>query len=349
MKELLRVLQDSLVRKEPVELVTIIESSGSVPREAGARMAVNAHGRIYGTTGGGIAEHLAEEYAKSLLSQKQSGFKEYILHPNEEADLGAKCGGIIRVYFQYLDPEDDRLLPVIETGLGCFTSPDAAWLVIELDAPGFGVLGDTKIIGWCGEALPDPAPFRQSKGTRIQQSGRHWFSEPLLSRGFVYVFGSGHVSQELVPVLAHLGFRCAVFDDRSEFKERFPAAEAFVTGDYNAIGRSITITAHDYAVIMTKGHVFDYQAEVYALGTPARYIGIIGSRTKLEFMEGRLKAAGCTDAELHADRIHAPIGVPCNSKTPAEIAVSVAAELIRVRAEEKMESEAGNREFEIKT
>jgi xanthine dehydrogenase accessory factor len=124
-----------------------------------------------------------------------------------------------------------------------------------------------------------------------------------------------------------------VFDDRGEFTrpELFPGAAGVIQGAFDHIGNYISLGANDYAVIVTRGHRWDYDAWAFALRGPAAYIGVIGSRTKHAFVRERLRAAGFSEAEIHAPRVHAPIGIDIGSKSPAEVAVSIAAELIKVR------------------
>ena len=160
------------------------------------------------------------------------------------------------------------------------------------------------------------------------------FSEPLVSGGFVYIFGGGHIARELVPLLARLDFRCVVFDDREEFlgNDLFPLAEKCIPGDFDHIGKYLCLTERDYAVIVTRGHLCDLEAWAFALDSPAVYIGVIGSKAKHAFVKGQLQERGYGDAVINAPRVHAPIGVDIKSETPAEIAVSIAAELIQERA-----------------
>jgi len=156
----------------------------------------------------------------------------------------------------------------------------------------------------------------------------------IVSIGFVYIFGGGHVAQELVPLLARLYFRCIVFEDREEFagKELFPGAEKIILGDFNYIENSVTLGKNDYAVVLTRGHLFDLEAWAFALKSDAAYIGVIGSKSKHEFVKGQLIERGFTSDTINASRVHAPIGIKIKSETPAEIAVSIAAELIQFRA-----------------
>lgn len=148
----------------------------------------------------------------------------------------------------------------------------------------------------------------------------------------VYIFGGGHVGTELVPVLEHLGFRVVLMDDREEFaaSKRHPKAERTICGDFSDISRYVTITADDYVVIMTHGHIADRTVLLQAMKTRATYIGCIGSRRKVEATNRFLMENGIPESEL--GRIHSPIGIELFGDTPEEIAISVAAELIRHRA-----------------
>jgi xanthine dehydrogenase accessory factor len=141
------------------------------------------------------------------------------------------------------------------------------------------------------------------------------------------------VGQETEHLLSHLDFRCVVYDDREEYTAPalFAPETRTICHSFTAIGERVTLAADDYCVILTHGHQSDFQSFLFALESPVRYIGVIGSRRKLAFVEGRLKEAGFTTDQIHAPRVHAPIGLEIGSETPAEVAVSIAAELIKVR------------------
>lgn len=157
----------------------------------------------------------------------------------------------------------------------------------------------------------------------------------LTPSGRVYIFGGGHVAQALVPALAAVDFRCVVLEDREDFcrPELFPGVEEtrlIQNGDPAAYAG---ITAEDYVAVMTRGHKDDLTVQAQALKTPAKYIGVIGSRKKTAAVFARLRDMGYTDADLQ--RITTPIGLSIKAETPAEIAVSIAAQLIQLRAETK--------------
>jgi xanthine dehydrogenase accessory factor len=339
MKELFLAMRELLARGEPFTLVTVVGASGSTPRGPGARMLVGRKGRIWGTIGGALPEHLAIGDARSLAGRGGgSCLKDYVLHENEAADIGAKCGGEISVYSQYID---SRLSALVEKALECFSEKKASWFIMSLDGgrapenpgPSFCLAREEGIAALEGGPPARLSPLLKNQCVRLEQDGLVWFSEPLAPGGFVYVFGGGHVAQELVPLLGRLDFRCVVFDDREEFtrRELFPGAEDIIRGDFKKIG--LSLGAEDYVVIVTRGHIWDFEAEAFALKSEAPYIGVIGSRTKHAFVRKRLLEAGFSREEIDAPRVHAPIGLDIGSKTPAELAVSIAAELIRTRSE----------------
>lgn len=336
-------MHERLTRNEPLVLATLIAGSGSTPRDAGARMLVGNSGRIWGSVGGALAEHLVIEEAAALIAKRGgSSLGNYILHENETADIDAKCGGEFTVFSQYLDVEIPGLIDFIEKGLARFSEKEGTWFIMDVSGNPEGVslilAAKDRVIASLGKIPADteslPQVMCKQSCILLERDGLRCFSQPLAAAGFVYVFGGGHVAQELVPLLDRLGFRCVVFDDRAEFtrQELFPCAANVIRGEFEVIEKYIHLDKNDYVVILTRGHRWDYEAEAFALRGKAAYIGVIGSKSKHAFVQGRLKEAGFTEAEIHAPRVHAPIGMDIGSKTPAEIAVSIAAELIKVRA-----------------
>ena len=357
MKELFLLMRERLLAKESLVLVTVVESTGSTPRCAGAMMLVGKGSgqtglRLWGSTGGSRSEHLAIEEATSLLLSNDpihgkpyhSAYsKRYLLHADEAADIGAVCGGEILIFFRFLDAGEPGFIKVIEKGIACFTQEKPAWFIVGEQALGIAMdtaTGETpkdSFLFSTGTGPENLTPLLKGKPILIEETGKLWFAQPLVSGGFVYVFGGGHVAQELVPLLDHLDFRCIVFDDREEFArcDLFPDADRVILGDFENIGKCITLNEKDYVVIVTRGHVWDYESWAFALSNQAAYIGVIGSNAKHEFVKERLRKRGFENAVIDAPRVHAPIGIDIKSDTPAEIAVSIAAELISIRAQQR--------------
>ncbi len=158
------------------------------------------------------------------------------------------------------------------------------------------------------------------------------FIEPITMPNVV-VFGAGHVARALCAVLVPAGFRFIVADDRREFStpERFPLAAECRTGSWEEIVQSIAFDPSDFVIVMTRGHKDD-TAVLRALEKPTqacRYLGLIGSKSKLITLTRHLRESGVSEAFL--ERIKTPIGLPIGARSAEEIAISVAAELIQIR------------------
>ena len=345
MKELFLLVQKYLLKNEPLVLATVTESSGSTPRGSGAQMLVGkapdgSAVRLWGSIGGGISEYSAIGEAGGLLSPGEPpgpkvSFKKYSLNPHDAAGLGAACGGEASVFFRSLDAAEPGLLELIEKGIACFGEQKETWLIMEACGDfSLGLAREDGFIFFTAAAPKNPLPLLKDVPVLVREDAKIFFSAPLVRSGFVYVFGGGHVAQELVPLLNHLEFRCIVFDDREEFSraDLFPGAEKVILGDFENIGKHITLAKNDYAVIVTRGHLWDLEAWAFALDSPAAYIGVIGSKTKHEFVREKLRERGFESEAINAPRVHAPIGIDIKSESPAEIAVSIAAELVLVRA-----------------
>jgi xanthine dehydrogenase accessory factor len=160
------------------------------------------------------------------------------------------------------------------------------------------------------------------------------FVEPILPQPMLYIFGGGHISISLAQAAHPAGFQIGVVDDREQFanKERFPMAEEIYTSFESAF-EAIKPNASTYLVIVTRGHRDDMSVLHWAVGTDARYIGMIGSKRKVLSVYQALEREGVAPEKF--DRVHAPMGLEIGALTPQEIAISIAAELIAERRNAK--------------
>ena len=143
------------------------------------------------------------------------------------------------------------------------------------------------------------------------------------------ILGGGHVSQPVAEIGRLLGFHITVMDDRADFvtKERFPEADERITGDFETLSEKIPSYQNAYYVVVTRGHMGDSACARQILKRPFAYFGMIGSKTKVRITREKLLAEGFTQEQL--DQIHAPIGLPIGGQMPAEIAVSIMAEIVQ--------------------
>ena len=331
MKEVLSTVSPALERGEYVVLCTVLKSSGSTPRGAGAHMAVFADGHTEGTVGGGAIELAVTKLAGEVASAGGSHVEHYRLTPNQVADLGMVCGGDVTVLLQTFKPSDVAMLQAMAQAM---EGQENVWLAIELQG------GKAVQTGFCcadrqlqfAEGTEAVQALCRSHPVLELEGEDGWYVEPIHSGAMVYVFGAGHVSRALVPILKSVNFAVTVYDPRMNLADRtwFPQADRIICGDFKEIDSHIHVTEEDYIIIMTPGHEADREVLVQALRTPATYVGCIGSRRKIATTKEYLAQHGFGEEDWA--RVHAPIGLPIGGETPAEIAISITAQLIEHRS-----------------
>ena len=301
MREIFEALLARLDAGNGARLVTVIARVGSAPREAGARMVVDDDGYVAGTIGGGTIEFEAIHLARSMNKSAAAFTKPFSLKNREAADLGMVCGGVMTLLFQSISPDDARLCRAI---LRAMDENAPHYLLTDIASGAMHI------------ALRDEADC---------------FCQLLNPLGHVFVFGAGHVARALVPLLSASGFRTIVIDDRADFADakHFPDASEVRVLAFDAVHEK-EISAHDYVVIMTRGHLHDQTVLTTMLKAPARYIGMMGSRHKRAFVYQHLRNLGFSETDIV--RVHSPIGLAIGAHTPFEIALSIAAELILCRS-----------------
>ncbi|MDD3213713.1 MAG: XdhC family protein [Eubacteriales bacterium] len=348
MKTLLPHILRELAQGRACALATVLESKGSAPRGAGACMLLMQNGQTEGTVGGGVLEHRAALELKALLDsvvpasalsvdekavsgEFPSALQEYVLTQDDVQNLGMVCGGNVSLLYQLLTPE---LLPFFLALSQKLSEDHNLWLVRSLS--------DNRVTHMTYvDDVSSPSigtairPYLKRKAQRIalaDAASGTLFIEPVLLVSRAYVFGGGHVAQCTAPLLAQLDFAPVVYDDRPEFANEalFPSASGVICKPFSQAAQQLHITFNDEIVIMTRGHQNDLNILTYALRTPAYYIGLIGSRSKIEHTKALLFQQGFTEEDF--SRVHTPIGLPIEAETPMEIAVSIAAEMILCRA-----------------
>jgi len=155
--------------------------------------------------------------------------------------------------------------------------------------------------------------------------------EPIMPPETLYLFGAGHISECVAAIGKNLALRVVVIDPRAEFNntERFPTAHSLIVEEYANAFSQLDVNQKSYIVIFTHGHTFDEECLQFAVGTEGKYIGMIGSQKKVKEIRERLLRKGISEQQL--DRVCAPVGLGIGAETPAEIAISILAEIIKVR------------------
>jgi len=157
------------------------------------------------------------------------------------------------------------------------------------------------------------------------------FAEVLPPTPLLLIVGAGHIAQPLAVIGKLMDFSVTVIDDRAEFanESRFPDVDRIMVDDFAHALTRVAVSADTYAVLVTRGHVHDRHSLEHMLKTPARYIGVIGSKTRIRTLMRGLLEEGFASEDL--ERVYAPIGLDIAAETPAEIAVAIASEVVDVR------------------
>ena len=328
-------------------LASPLWSQGSVPFSRQAKLLVRDDGSILGTIGGGALEAAVLEAAPAVLDADRARVVEFDLTESDAAARGMICGGRCAVLLEPISPARGR--EVFAAAAQAAARGEPIVLITLLPAPSaqthvsrLALTCKRELVGSTGDSPLDHALAQLAE--EALSEGRPRFLEdpvpvhidPLLARPSVFIFGGGHLAVPLAMIADLVGFRVVVVDDREEFanRQRFPWAEEVFVGSVSEAFAHLAIGAdaragQTYIVAVTRGHAFDEEVVAHSLRTPARYIGMIGSKRKVASVLGRLRNRGFPDQDLN--RVHAPIGLDIGADTVEEIAVSIAAQLIAAR------------------
>jgi xanthine dehydrogenase accessory factor len=239
---------------------------------------------------------------------------------------------------------EEAALVTIVSATGSTPREEGTKMLVRADGSILGTIGggslEAQIIEEAAKVIKQGKPKRlhfSLTAKEVEEKGMlcggesEVFIEPILTPPTLYIFGGGHIALPLAKMGKLLGFKIAVIDDRAEFAnpDRFPEADMTLPDDFAKTFPKLKIDKSSYIVIVTRNHQYDDMVLEWAVGTPAKYIGMIGSKTKVETVFSHLLTKGISRKQL--DRVHAPIGLEIDAQTPEEIAVSILAEIVKIR------------------
>jgi len=341
MRDIVDDLQNAFSNGKPVAYTALVETRGSTPQKPGASMLVFADGSQSGTLGGGCVEAEVKRRALMLLDQGQPEIVSFQLDNDYGWDDGLICGGRMKMLIDPVRPDQDFdyfrcLREAILADSGC---TEAVLLEDDVES---GAPAAARFL------LDDSGQVIARRTTQVTPTAlpEHWIPlserrRPYVSNGVSYVphvphcrlliIGAGHVGQKVAELATDVGFDVWVVDDRQEYcnQERFPKAKRVIVDPFDTALSGLEIDSNTFCVIVTRGHNHDEEALYHLAETPARYVGMIGSRRKIKLILDDLLREGVSRDAL--SRVHAPLGFEIGSQTVPEIAVSIVAELIAHR------------------
>jgi xanthine dehydrogenase accessory factor len=350
-KDIYSEIIKALGKGEKVALATLITRVGSAPRAVGAKYLIKEGGTSVGSIGGGCVEAEVWQEAQKVMEEGKGGILHFELTSEQLAKGGLVCGGNIDIFLEPLRKDylsiyretarirqkgESAILATLISVEGEFPKGEGSKILMKTSGEKVGsLLGGVELeknILDAGEVtLREKRPkilVLDSENKKVEILLEPVFPEPV-----VYIFGGGHISEQLAPLAKKVHFKVAVIDDREMFanQERFPEVDEVILSEFENCFDQLYIDDSSYIVIVTRGHLYDSFVLEQAVKAKAHYIGMIGSKKKIKTLYQNLMKKGIPKEALK--RVHAPIGLEIHSETPEEIAVSIVAELIKVRGE----------------
>jgi len=305
-KQLLSKLQDN----QNVYLLTVIENVGSSPGRQGFKMFISQDGFMLGSIGGGIMEYqFVEKVKKDLKAEKlEILFKRQIHQKKEQKDSsGMICSGEQTVVFHPLNKKD---IPVIKKIISSIKHNKKGTLELNHE----GVFFHNTIL---------------DKQFKFHNQQNWTFKEQLAYKEVFFIIGGGHVGLATSQIMNYLGFYVVIFDNRKDLNtlEKNEFADEKHVIDYQEIEKYIK--PNNFVAIMTSNFIDDKQILFKIINIQHHYLGVLGSKAKTKTIFNELRNKGFSKEQL--DQVFAPIGFPIKSQTPEEIAISIGAQVVKVR------------------
>lgn len=335
-------------------VATIINSRGSTPRKAGAKLAVTVNGALYGTVGGGSGEARVLDEALKVLAYMGTAKININMTNEVAADNGMVCGGEIEVFIDTIDHKDSLAREILGQLSKALKAGDggALYTITSDGGAGHGLAGKKIFVSGelvTSQELPPGLEIliksvcslgKSSRETELiyypVELGQKIFNLELLAEPVdlpaeVLILGGGHIAVPLARMAEILGYRYSVVDDRPEFaaRERFPGAEALLCMSFQKALEKVLVGTNTSVVIITRGHAHDRLCLREVLKKGAPYVGMIGSRRKVRGILDGLRQEGVEEERLES--VYSPIGLDIGAETPEEIALSIFAEIVAVR------------------
>ena len=337
MKDLFQNIENFSKKEKLFAIATVIQTWGSAPRPIGSAMIVSEDLEMAGSVSGGCVEGAILRHVRDVLKTNKPKRIAFGVTDEEAWAVGLSCGGQIEVFIEpFLAQNDPQMWAILR---GCLLKNKGAVLLTKLNdeasehllvMPNGDVLG-----GNAQDFLKQNAlrAYSERKTQTVESSdGTSWFLQIFAPKAKLVIIGAAHITVDLVHLAHYFGFETIVIDPRGIFAEKtlFLTQPDQVHIDWPAeVLPDLTLDAYTFAVLLTHDPKIDDQALHILLKSDVAYIGALGSRKTHEKRVKRLKEADFSEDDI--SKIHAPIGVNIAAKSAREIALSIVAELIKIK------------------
>jgi xanthine dehydrogenase accessory factor len=326
MKDVLDTLERWVDEGLRFATATVVRTERSAPRDPGAVLAVSEKGEVAGSVTGGCVEPAVYEEAQAVLAGGSPRLLEYGIADDEAFEVGLPCGGTVHIFVDTLDPV--LVAPIA----AAVRDERPVALAVNVEGPSIGekhlVYADSSDNG----EVVSKARTLLGRGQTgfVTVDDTEVFVSSFAPRPRMYVFGAIDFASSLASLGRFIGYHVTVCDARAKFvtPERFPDVDELVVDWPDRFLASAPVDERTAICVLTHDEKFDVPILKHALATNAGYVGAMGSRRTTERRAERLREEGVTEEDLA--RVHAPIGLPIGSRSPEEVAVAIAAEIISV-------------------
>jgi xanthine dehydrogenase accessory factor len=287
---------------------TVVKTERSAPREPGAVLGVSERGEVAGSVTGGCVEPAVYDEAQAVLAGGPPRLVSYGIADEAAFEVGLPCGGTVHIFLAVGEPD------LVHELVSQLREEQPVALAMQISGPAIGKQMLVPLNGHFEAVIEGDTFFL-----------------PFAPRPDMYVFGAVDHAAVIARIGQFLGYRVTICDARARFatRERFPDVDEVLVEWPDEFLRRSPVDERTAICVLTHDQKFDVPLLKVALDTPAGYIGAMGARKTTEDRNERLRAEGVTDEQLA--RIHAPIGLRIGSRTPEEVAVAVAAEIVATR------------------
>lgn len=322
-------------------VTTVVETWGSAPRPVGSKMVVTETGGIAGSVSAGCVEGAVIEESQQVMRTGIPRVVEFGVADDTAWSVGLACGGKIKVFIEpgiAFDSIYDTLKRNLEFGKPFLTitylnGPDELSNRKLLIEPGGKQVGNLNFVGQENQIVQDALSFldKEKGGTIKAIDGSSLFVDVQPVPPKLIIVGAVHLAVPLIKIASILGFETFLVDPRQAFatRERFPNVDKLIVKWPDEALQEIGLDKSTYIVVLTHDPKLDDPALTFALSSGAGYIGALGSRRTNQKRIVRLLNAGLSETQI--SRLHAPIGLDLGGRSSDEIAISIMAEIVKVR------------------
>lgn len=335
MRDILPDIEGWIKAGKQIALATVVQTWGSAPRRAGARLAVTSDGQFSGSVSGGCVENAVIEAALASIKTSRPRLLQFGVTDETAWEVGLSCGGSLDIFVQ---PLDTGFFTALRTGW--MSKSDSVHIIVTRSSE--HILGREMLVHQDGTVIGTIGRLREKKALNLaneillQRETRRAmideetevFLEFITPAPTLIAVGGVHIGVALISLAKTLGYRTVVIDPRGSWgnEERFPHVDDLISSWPVEAFQQMEITGSTAVVILTHDPKLDDDALKIALNSQAFYVGALGSKKTNASRRERLLAEGITEQQFA--RLHAPIGLDINAQTPEEIALAIMAEIV---------------------